>query len=186
MIETRKSLIHSLQSYSTLFVEEGIIKSKFLELLDHPRSFYRDHLPGHITGSAWIVNEDLSKVLLVLHAKLGRWLQPGGHADGDENVLNVALREAKEETGLHDSTILSPLVFDIDVHSIPARGDFPEHLHYDVRFLLQASEQDLLTISDESRDLKWFPLNELRALTGNEPSIMRMVGKTINLAESKR
>ena len=186
MIETQKSLIHSLQSYSTLFVEEEIFKSKFLELLEHPGSFYRDHLPGHITGSAWIVNEDLSKVLLVLHAKLGRWLQPGGHADGDENVLNVALREAKEETGLRNIQILSPVIFDIDIHPIPARKDFPEHLHYDVRFLLQASERDLLAISDESTDLKWFPVDELRALTGNAPSIMRMVGKTINLAESKR
>jgi len=177
----RESLIHSLQSYSTLFPEEEIFKSRFLELLEHPLCFHRDHLPGHITGSAWIVNEDFSKVLLVLHAKLGRWLQPGGHADGDENVLNVALREAREETGLNNFTILSPSSFDIDIHTIPARKDFPEHLHYDMRFLLQASEQDLLTISDESRDLKWFPMNELGALTENAPSIMRMVNKTSTL-----
>jgi len=181
MIDTRESLIHTLHSYSTSHVEEEIFKAKFLKLLGHPRSFHRDHLPGHITGSAWIVNEDFSRSLLVLHAKLGRWLQPGGHADGDENVLNVALREAEEETGLKTFKILSPSFFDIDIHPIPARKDFPEHLHYDIRFLVQASEHDVLMISDESTDLKWFPLGELAAVTENEPSIMRMVGKTINL-----
>src|SRR5260221_12016802 len=96
----RESLIHSLQSYSTIFPEEEIFKSRFLELLEHPRSFHRDHLPGHITGSAWIVNQDFSRVLMVLHAKLGRWLQPGGHAAGDEKVRNFALRKATEATGL--------------------------------------------------------------------------------------
>jgi 8-oxo-dGTP pyrophosphatase MutT (NUDIX family) len=181
MIGTRKSLIHALQSYSTLFAEEEIFKARFLELLDHPRSFHRDHLPGHITGSAWIVNEDLSKVLLVLHAKLGRWLQPGGHADGDENVMNVATREAEEETGLKVFNILNPSIFDIDIHPIPARKDFPEHLHYDIRFLLQASDQDVIKVSGESNDLKWFPLNELEGLTEGAPSIMRMVSKTSNL-----
>jgi len=180
-VKTRESLIYALQSYSTPYIEEELLKTKFLELLDHPRSFHRDHLPGHITGSAWIVNEDYSKILLVLHARLGRWLQPGGHADGDENVLNVAMREAEEETGLKAIRILSPFVFDIDIHPIPARDDFPGHLHYDVRFLLQASEQETLMISDESSDLKWCPLNELATLTGYAPSIMRMVNKTINL-----
>jgi 8-oxo-dGTP pyrophosphatase MutT (NUDIX family) len=96
-------------------------------------------------------------------------------------VLNVALREAKEETGLNKFSILNSSFFDIDIHPIPARKDFIGHLHYDVRFLLQASEQDLLTISNESRDLKWLPLNELGALTENAPSIMRMVDKTIDL-----
>ncbi len=178
---TRKTLVRDLQTYSTLFVEEEIFKAKFLTLLDHPRGFHRDHLPGHITGSAWIVNEGFSKILLVLHAKLGRWLQPGGHADGNENVLNVALREAEEETGLKSIKILSPSVFDIDIHLIPARNDFPEHLHYDVRFLLQASEREALTISYESSDLKWFAVHEVRALTENAPSIMRMVSKTSTL-----
>src|SRR5258706_12466368 len=97
---TRKTLVRDLQTYSTLFADKEIFKARFLTLLDHPRCFHRDHLPGHITASAWIVNEDFSKVLLILHAKLGRWLQPGGHADGDENVLSVASREAEEETGL--------------------------------------------------------------------------------------
>src|SRR5882672_8038315 len=134
---TRESLIQELATYSTDFQGEEVHRNMFLELLDHPRSFHRDHLPGHITGSAWIVNEDFTKVLLVLHAKLGRWLQPGGHADGDENVLGVALREAEEETGVKQYELLHPGIFDLDIHPIPARKDFQEHLHYDIRYLVQ-------------------------------------------------
>ena len=92
---------------------------------------------GHITGSAWVVDIAGNRVLLADHAKLGRWLQPGGHSDGDPDTLAVALREAREESGL-DVRALDDAIFDIDVHRIPARGDEPAHLHFDVRFLVQA------------------------------------------------
>jgi 8-oxo-dGTP pyrophosphatase MutT (NUDIX family) len=176
-------LVEEIRIYPSAFPEELAFRSRFIDLLQHPRAYHRDHLPGHITGSAWIVNPVFSKILLVLHAKLGRWLQPGGHADGEENVLNVALREAEEETGLRKFKVLQPGIFDLDIHPIPARKDFAEHLHYDVRFLLQASEQDELTLSEESTDVKWFPLDELRSATLNNVSIMRMVGKTSNLLD---
>src|SRR5437899_1557771 len=131
---TRPDLISQITHLPPLYFEEKSIKTLFLDLLHHPRAYHRDHLPGHITGSSWIVNEDFTKVLLILHAKLGRWLQPGGHADGDEHVLNVAMREAEEETGLSKLTLLGPGIFDLDVHPIPARKDFAAHDHYDVRF----------------------------------------------------
>src|SRR5580704_6936266 len=108
MMDTRGSLSDAINTYSSSFAEEINLKAGFLQLLEDPRCFYRDHLPGHITGSAWIINKKISKTLLVLHARLGRWLQPGGHADGEENVLNVALREAEEETGLKTFSIMSP------------------------------------------------------------------------------
>ncbi len=177
----RSQLITEIKALDSRYPDEQALQIPFADLLQHPRAYHRDHLPGHITGSGWIVNENFSSVLLVLHAKLSRWLQPGGHADGDENVLAVALREAGEETGIKKFKILRPSVFDIDIHPIPTRKDFSEHLHYDVRFLLQASEQDPLIISDESNDLKWFPLDEIESLTGNAGSIMRMVSKTRNL-----
>jgi 8-oxo-dGTP pyrophosphatase MutT (NUDIX family) len=180
----RLQLIQQIKTFSTGFSEESALTSQFLDLLEHRDAYQRDHLPGHITGSAWIVNKDSSKVLLVLHANLGRWLQPGGHADGDEDVFNVARREAEEETGLRSFQILSPSVFDLDIHPIPARKSFPEHLHYDVRFLLQASEDEPLVISDESRDLKWIAIPEIGPLTGNAVSIARMVSKTLNLKKN--
>src|SRR5882672_1965365 len=116
----RHSLIRLLQSYTTEFAEEKKFVLSFLELLNQENSFQRTHLPGHITGSAWVVNPEKTKTLLVHHAKLNKWVQPGGHADGDENILNVALREAEEETGLKD---MKPAegIFDLDIHLIPER-----------------------------------------------------------------
>jgi 8-oxo-dGTP pyrophosphatase MutT (NUDIX family) len=166
-----------LESYSSSFKEEQAFRNQFIELLQHPDAFQRTHLPGHITGSAWIVDESKQKALLIHHAKLNRWLQPGGHADGDENVLRVALREAEEETGVKEYTILSDGIFDLDIHPIPNRKDFPAHLHYDIRYLVQANVVDELILSDESFDVAWIDLNELPSLTENNSSINRMVEK---------
>jgi 8-oxo-dGTP pyrophosphatase MutT (NUDIX family) len=178
-LNTRSGLQQRLQSYTTIFKEEDQFISTFSELLDSARSFHRDHLPGHITGSAWIVDEDRSHALLVHHAKLNKWLQPGGHADGDEDVLRVATREAQEETGLTNLALLTSDIFDLDIHPIPARDDFPEHLHYDVRFAFVASRQDKIVISNESHDAQWIRMENVGDLTQRNPSIMRMVKKSI-------
>ncbi len=174
---TSPDLISRLQHYSG-YAEESVVVNQFLELLKHPRAYHRDHLPGHITGSAWIVNESRTQTLLIQHAKLKRWLQPGGHADGERDILSVARREAEEETGLKKFKVISEDIFDLDIHLIPDRKDFPQHWHYDVRFLLEADEKDELLISDESTGLKWFELHFLNELTENNNSIMRMVHKT--------
>jgi 8-oxo-dGTP pyrophosphatase MutT (NUDIX family) len=177
-LRSKEELTHSLEQYHTDFQEELRFTTQFLELLQSPRSFHRDHLPGHITASAWIVDESKTHTLLVHHAKLNRWLQPGGHADGDENVLNVATREVNEETGLTNLTLLVPEIFDLDIHPIPARKDFPEHLHYDIRFAFIASQQEELKISDESHDLKWVKLAEVPEISQQNSSILRMIEKT--------
>jgi 8-oxo-dGTP pyrophosphatase MutT (NUDIX family) len=177
-LRSKEELTHSLEQYHTDFQEELRFVTQFLELLQSPQSFHRDHLPGHITASAWIVDESKTHTLLVHHAKLNRWLQPGGHADGDENVLNVATREVNEETGLTKPTLLVPEIFDLDIHPIPARKDFPEHLHYDIRFAFIASQQEELKISDESHDLKWVKLLDVPEITQQNSSILRMVRKT--------
>lgn len=174
----RQQLILALQNYQTSNQEEESFRSDFLQLLTHPRAYYRDHLPGHITGSAWIIDHKKECVLLTHHAKLQRWLQPGGHADGEENIMEVALKEAKEETGLSQFTINGQSFFDIDIHTIPARGDFPEHLHFDIRFLIQANPEDELTITEESLDLQWIPLNEVGIRSGENTSMLRMAAKT--------
>jgi 8-oxo-dGTP pyrophosphatase MutT (NUDIX family) len=170
-----------LERYRSTFKEELAFRSQFIELLQHPDAFQRTHLPGHITGSAWIVDESRQKALLIHHAKLNRWLQPGGHADGDENVLRVALREAEEETGVNAYTILLEGIFDLDIHPIPNRKDFPEHLHYDIRYLVQANSVDELILSDESFDVAWINVDELPSLTDHNSSINRMVEKVKNL-----
>ncbi len=171
----RSALQAVLRDYVTSFEEEKNFVDRFLALLEHPRCFHRDHLPGHITGSAWIVSGDRTKVLLVHHAKLSKWLQPGGHADGEENVWAVAQREAWEETGAQVKPVSSS-IFDIDIHEIPARGDFPKHDHYDIRFLFEVEEATPLQINHESTDLKWVPLSEL-ADYNSSPSVLRMRDK---------
>jgi 8-oxo-dGTP pyrophosphatase MutT (NUDIX family) len=168
----------ALHTYTSSFEKEESFISRFLELLQHDRAFHRDHLPGHITGSAWIVDAARQSVLLTHHAKLNKWLQPGGHADGNENVFAVALREAEEETGVKQFKLLSPGIFDLDIHIIPARNDFPEHWHYDVRFLLEANPAEALVITEESHDLQWIPLNQLSSYTSQE-SMLRMQQKAL-------
>ena len=145
-----------------------------------PRCFERTcFADGHVTGSAWIVCPKRRRVLLTHHRKLEKWLQLGGHSDGDGNTLRVAQREAEEESGLTVNPV-SKNVFDIDIHTIPARGDDPEHKHYDVRFLFEADDLAQLTMSDESNDLRWISIEDLHELTSEE-SVLRMARKTLDL-----
>lgn len=146
----------------------------------HDRCFERALTVGHITGSAWIVDLHRSHILLTHHRKLDRWLQLGGHSDGDADTLNVALREGCEESGIETLRPVSDAIFDVDVHPIPARDNEPAHYHYDVRFLLEADRTIPLVISSESRDLAWVALDEVAALS-DDASIMRMLAKTRRL-----
>ncbi len=172
----RNTLVSQLTHHQTLFQEEKEFISRFLSLLSDTTCFERTHLPGHITGSAWIVDFTRTQVLLVHHAKLNKWVQPGGHADGDENILRVALKEAEEETGLKKFNVIGDHLFDVDIHLIPSRVDFPEHFHYDVRFLLEADPNDVIQVSEESHDVKWVRLDELEQYN-QERSVLRMKEK---------
>jgi 8-oxo-dGTP pyrophosphatase MutT (NUDIX family) len=171
-----KDLADSLKEYRISFESGAPVVERFLTLLEHPDAFERTHLPGHITGSAFIVSADFAYTLLVHHAKLNRWLQPGGHADGDKDVTRVALREANEETGLQNLALVSREIFDIDIHPIPNRKDFPQHDHYDVRYLFTASRDEKIVVSEESLDVKWVALSELEKYNGEE-SILRLRSK---------
>lgn len=142
-----------------------------------PDCFERSLQIGHMTASAWVVSPDRQQVLLVLHRKLGKWLQPGGHADGNSDLRAVALQEVWEETGLQ-ARLAQAQIFDIDVHPIPARGQDPLHDHYDVRFLLEADPEAPLTISAESRELRWVPIQQVAELNG-ERSITRMIERSL-------
>lgn len=175
-MRTRKDLLLSLQSYSSPFPDEQKFVPRFLELLKSKRAYYRDFLPGHVTGSAWIIDRSREYALLVHHAKLDRWLQPGGHADGDENIVAVARKEAEEETGLKKLTLLHPL-FDIDIHPIPERKDFPQHDHYDIRCLFMADRDERISVSEESHAVEWIPLKDVVIKSGGNDSIRRMLKK---------
>lgn len=173
---TLASLPEAIATYALRWPEEKAIASRYESLLQHPDAFQRTHLPGHITGSAFIVNSGFTHTLLVHHAKLNRWLQPGGHADGDTDVVGVARREAHEETGVMNLVLVSPGIYDLDIHPIPARKDFPLHDHYDVRFLFQASMDEAVVVSEESHDVRWVSLADLERYNA-EPSVMRLRAK---------
>lgn len=142
----------------------------------HADCFERSLAIGHLTGSCWLLDPAGERVLLTHHRKLGQWLQLGGHADGHTDLLEVALREAYEESGLREIRVVSPGIFDLDVHEIPARGDVPAHDHHDVRFLLQAVGDDTFHVSDESHALGWFTPKEVAGLNLDE-AVTRMCRK---------
>jgi 8-oxo-dGTP pyrophosphatase MutT (NUDIX family) len=140
------------------------------------QAFRRDARDGHFTGSAWLVSADGERVLLTHHRKLGRWLQLGGHADGDADLARVALREAEEESGL-DALSGESEPFDLDRHRIPARGDEPEHWHYDVRYVVRAGANERFVVSDESHALAWCSIREIADDPGSDESLRRMAQK---------
>ena len=131
-----------------------------------------------MTGSSWIIDTIGHSVLLVHHKKLNRWLQPGGHADGEEGIISVACKEAKEETGLKSLKLVNDQIFDIDIHLIPARRDVKSHFHHDIRFLFTADINERYIVSDESNELAWISFDSIHEYIGNNDSIHRMVIKT--------
>jgi 8-oxo-dGTP pyrophosphatase MutT (NUDIX family) len=169
-----------LDRYTRAWPAEVRVVARFRDLVERrPDCFERSCLPGHVTASAFVVSADRAAFLLTHHRKLGRWLQLGGHADGDPDVLRVALREAREESGMQVFHLIGPagrrvadtagaVPVDLDVHAIPARPGEPGHDHYDVRFLLVAEAGQALSISAESIDLAWFPIEGARELDGRE------------------
>lgn len=176
----RTALLELLHNYDEKYPEEKPTVSKYQEFVEEfPDCFERNLLRGHITGSSFIVDPPGVRTLLTHHKKLDKWLQPGGHADGDTNLQNVALTEAQEETGILNYEFLSEELFDIDIHPIPERLEAPAHLHYDGRFLLQAQHTDYI-VSDESHDLAWVKLDELENYT-DEESMIRMRNKCIQV-----
>jgi 8-oxo-dGTP pyrophosphatase MutT (NUDIX family) len=147
----------------------------------HPEGpFDRAIAEGHLTGAAIVVEEGGRRVLLLHHRKLQRWLQPGGHGDpGESTGEEVALREAREETGLAGLTLheQAPRPLDVDVHPIPARGAEPAHLHLDLRYLVIAPEGAALAMQEEEASaLRWFGWDELDGL-GLDPGLRRALAK---------
>ena len=175
---TRSDLRRTLASLDlSNCVEESGYRQQMVTLLDScPQCFQRDSFPAHFTGSAFVVSADGRRGLLHHHRKLDRWLQFGGHCDGEENVLAVAQREAYEESGIAGLTIASARPFDLDIHKIPAFGGEPAHWHYDIRYILIAPENAEGRTSPESKELRWFSTEEMNSWS-LDPGLRRLIAK---------
>jgi 8-oxo-dGTP pyrophosphatase MutT (NUDIX family) len=170
-------LVTSLRQHAGNVVEQRELSLEYEAFAGSTEAvFTRASLAGHFTASAFVVSRDGERALLLHHAKLDRWLQPGGHADGDPDLARVALREAEEETGL-TGLVVEPGIFDLDRHTIPARGAEPEHQHWDVRYVVRCSGDETPRINSESRAFAWRPIEDLAGDGSLDPSIRRMAAR---------
>ena len=176
----RTAVLTLLREYAArpLEAQEAATTAETIRFVEeHADCLLRSCVPGHLTGSAWVVSPDRGRTLLTHHLKLEKWLQLGGHADGDADLLAVALREAGEESGLTRLRAVGAEIFDVDRHWIPPRKSEPGHYHYDLRFLIEADPGEPLVVTSESKDLAWVELARVAELNPEE-SMRRMVRKT--------
>ena len=169
-----------LDRYRARWPAEAATVDLFLALLaEGGEAFRRERLAGHFTASAWVVAADGARTLLTHHRKLGLWLQPGGHADGDTELPRAALKEAEEETGLPGLRIESG-IFDLDRHWIPEHKRVPAHWHYDVRYVVRAGADEAFVVSEESHALAWRDIAELAQEEAADASVRRMAQKWLS------
>lgn len=163
--------------------EQHAVRRQVLDFCaEHEDALHRSCAMGHLTGSGVIVDPRTGQTLLIHHAKLGRWLQPGGHADGDGNLGAVAWREATEETGLVGLQLVTPAI-DIDVHEIPARPGEPAHLHLDLRSLILVGDERDPSPNHETLGARWMSPNDAEIV--GTPELSRMINRASAIAAAR-
>ena len=171
--------------YCPVNAQEAADKALILDFLrKNPDAFYRTNLVAHMTASAWVVNPRRDRVLMVYHRLYDSWSWTGGHADGEEDLAAVALRELREETGVHTARLLSEEIFSLEVLTVDGhekRGVYvPSHLHLNVTYLLEADDRDALTVCEEENSgVRWFGLDEALAAS-TEPWFVDRIYRKLN------
>lgn len=178
-------IVEEMKKYCPCNEQEQRDKAVILAFLENNEdAFLRSNLLAHMTASSWIVNPERTKTLMVYHNIYDSWSWTGGHADGETDLLSVALREAREETGIAHVRPVSPEIFSLEVLTVDGhekRGEYvPSHLHLNVTYLLEAEESDTLHIcKEENSGVAWFTLEEaLKAST--EPWFVERIYKKLN------
>lgn len=173
----RDDLTGQLETYQKKWPGEARTVQRIIDFIKSNEDCFESLLhAGHITGSAWLVDKSGTRVLLTHHRKLDKWIQLGGHADGDPDIRRAALREAREESGLKDVELVNAEIFDVDVHDIPERPGEPAHVHYDIRYAARTAGSEEYTVSDESHDLAWIDIRKIGEFT-QEETMLRMASK---------
>ena len=176
-------MIEALSTYQPGAAEQDHLNAiRHLIERDGDKSFYRDHFnPGHITGSALLLSADRTRVLMNHHKFLDIWICFGGHADGDQDILNVAVRETVEESGITAIEPVSTRIFDVDVHRIPANPNKnePPHKHFDIRYLLRVTDpaRERFELCEESTALRWCDYQQAKHLAADDASMHRLLDK---------
>lgn len=179
------SIREDIERYVPCNEQEARDKALILDFIGkNEDAFLRTNLIAHMTASAWIVNDKRDKTLMVYHKIYDSWSWTGGHADGDEDLLSVALREAREETGLENVKAVTGDICSLEVLTVDGhekRGEYvPSHLHLNVTYLLTADERDELTVCEaENSGVRWFTLDEaLKA--SSEPWFVKRIYSKLN------
>ncbi|UDY24608.1 NUDIX hydrolase [Nocardioides sp. Kera G14] len=173
----RSSALGTLASWSAPTVDQEALRVRYVDYLaGHPSGVFREDRPHHLTASTLVLSADGGSVLLTLHAKAQRWFQFGGHLEpADETLVAAATREATEESGLA-GLVLDPVPVQLSDHEVPFCGESadgsPVH-HLDVRFLAVAPAGAVHAVSEESLDVRWFPID---ALPTEDPDMHELVG----------
>ena len=176
-LETVVSLLHELDD---LDLKQAVVRDAMLTFAaQHPDALHRSSLEGHFAGSAMVVEQGTGRVLLLFHTKLQKWLQPGGHTDGEAVMAATALREASEETGIDSLRVFTDPI-DLDIHEVRPPAE-PPHLHHDIRFLVLAPQGSLPVGNHESESLRWFTPDEAAELEVDE-SVLRLIRRGLTVA----
>jgi 8-oxo-dGTP pyrophosphatase MutT (NUDIX family) len=182
--------IEEIKEYKPYNEQEEKDKEIILSCVDNFEDILtRNNPTAHITSSSFVINRNRDKVLMVYHNIYNSWSWTGGHADGDDDLLAVAIKEAKEETGVTKIQLINKNIFSLDI--LPVFGHMKKgkyvsaHLHLSVTYLLQGDENEALIVKeDENSDVKWIPIDEINDYC-NEPHMNKVYGKLIDKASSK-
>lgn len=183
-MDNRNLILDLLTNFQTFDKNEERSRLKIIEFVKtQEKCFDNNFKLGHITGSALVVDTNFKHTLLNYHRKLNKWLQFGGHSDSHFNPIEVAFREAREESGLKSLLFIPEFknIFGVDIHPIPKYGDMLLHHHYDIRIILTADKKEPFIISSESKDLKWFTLKQAQRIN-SQPAFLRLLSKAQNIS----